>query len=964
MTCCRCNRSGSCRNCSCVKNGQNCTNCLPGRLDKCTNSTSDGSIAEASVQSGPRDSDNSQADVESPQLFTEEDLCESFPINATQQQETHVYAEHSDTQAGKTDWNLPEPTPVSSPSFSWGLLDAESFINTISQAYDEVVRWRKNLFLVPFGKAGNQFVTELARLFRAVADGSSLECIALKASTVLTILALQKPYRKSKAKLHAVCLERRLNDWLDGRIEDLLAEGRTIQKRNFRGLPFTKRQKSVSASDAARDFASLMFQGKCGAALRKLSGENSGGVLGEDDVLPSGESVSCVLKNKHPDAQGLIKEALSPPEEEPPLPNSVIFDCIDADLIRQAAKNTSGAAGPSGMDAHGWRRLCCTFKSASSELCHSLALLARRVCIQYIHPSILAPLCACRLVALNKCPGVRPVGICEVARRIISKAILFVVKDDIREAAGSHQLCGGQIAGIEAAVHAVRQLFDNDDTEAILLVDASNAFNSLNRANALTHIRGLCPPLSTVLTNFYRESAELYLGKDTLLSREGTTQGDPLAMPFYALATRPLIEALSSETSNLKQIWYADDATAAGKISSLKKWWDKLSSIGPSYGYFVNLAKSWLVTKDDHLLTASDLFGDTNVNITSEGRSVLGSPIGKPSFIESFVNEKVQEWTNDIENLSMFADSQPHAAYSALTHGLTSKWNYLSRTTPDIDHLLQPLEDSIRSKLFPKLTGRDPPSDQERMLFALPARLGGLNIWNPVTFANDQYCASKEVSKPLVDQILSQTGEYTYEVLADQITAKNEVKTRRRQQGEQAADQIRETLSPSMQYAMDLSKEKGASNWLTVLPLEEHGFSLHKRAFRDAIALRYGWLPTNTPSNCSCGHSFTIQHALSCPKGGYPSIRHNELRDLTASLLTETCHDVAVEPSLQPVTTERLIGASANTQDGARSDIVASGFWGGTFERAFFDVRVFNPFAPSNRRPNATATYRQHESVR
>ena len=139
---------------------------------------------------------------------------------------------------------------------------------------------------------------------------------------------------------------------------------------------------------------------------------------------------------------------------------------------------------------------------------------------------------------------------------------------------------------------------------------------------------------------------------------------------------------------------------------------------------------------------------------------------------------------------------------------------------------------------------------------------------------------------------------------------------------------------------------------------EEHGFSLHKGAIRDAIALTYGWLPTNTPSNCSCGHSFTIQHALSCPKGGYPSIRHNELRDLTASLLTETCQDVAVEPSIQPETTERLIGASANTQDGARSDIVASGFWGGTFERAFFDVRVFNPFAPS------TATYHQHENMK
>ena len=158
--------------------------------------------------------------------------------------------------------------------------------------------------------------------------------------------------------------------------------------------------------------------------------------------------------------------------------------------------------------------------------------------------------------------------------------------------------------------------------------------------------------------------------------------------------------------------------------------------------------------------------------------------------------------------------------------------------------------------------------------------------------------------------------------------------------------------------------EKGASSWLTVLPLEEHHFSLHKQAFRDALALRYGWLPSQVPSNCPCGHPFSTQHVLSCPKGGYPSIRHNELRDFTASLLSETCHGVAVEPSLQPVTSESLNGASANRQEGARLDIVASGFWGSTFERAFFDVRVFNPFAPSNRHSSIAATYRQHERVK
>ena len=82
---------------------------------------------------------------------------------------------------------------------------------------------------------------------------------------------------------------------------------------------------------------------------------------------------------------------------------------------------------------------------------------------------------ACRLMALNKNAGVCPIGICETVRRIISKAILSVTKGDIQDAVGTTQLCAGQIAGIEAGIHSVRDLFNKKETEGVLLVDASNA---------------------------------------------------------------------------------------------------------------------------------------------------------------------------------------------------------------------------------------------------------------------------------------------------------------------------------------------------------------------------------------------------------------------------------------------------------------------------------------------------------
>ena len=81
---------------------------------------------------------------------------------------------------------------------------------------------------------------------------------------------------------------------------------------------------------------------------------------------------------------------------------------------------------------------------------------------------------------------------------------------------------------------------------------------------------------------------------------------------------------------------------------------------------------------------------------------------------------------------------------------------------------------------------------------------------------------------------------------------------------------------------------------------------------------------------------------LNTPCPVLPSIRYNEIRDLTATLLTEVCNDVCIEPA---VTDEELTGSTANSQASAHLDIAANGVWGGTFERTYFDVRVFNPHA-------------------
>ena len=97
--------------------------------------------------------------------------------------------------------------------------------------------------------------------------------------------------------------------------------------------------------------------------------------------------------------------------------------------------------------------------------------------------------------------------------------------------------------------------------------------------------------------------------------------------------------------------------------------------------------------------------------------------------------------------------------------------------------------------------------------------------------------------------------------------------------------------------------------------------------------------PKDLASLCICGKPFSVEHALSCPTGGFPIIRHNELRDITASLMMEVCHGVAVEPTLQTLSGEQMALCSAITTDDARVDIQVTGFWGDRKQRAFFDVR-------------------------
>ena len=157
-----------------------------------------------------------------------------------------------------------------------------------------------------------------------------------------------------------------------------------------------------------------------------------------------------------------------------------------------------------------------------------------------------------------------------------------------------------------------------------------------------------------------------------------------------------------------------------------------------------------------------------------------------------------------------------------------------------------------------------------------------------------------------------------------------------------------------MHKLIALSAEKGASIWLSSLPLKDCGFRLGKQEFADALCMRYDLRLKDVPKNCTCGSPYTINHCLTCKNGGFVNIRHNTVRDTIAELLSDVCKDDRC-----PVTGE-VLPPGTNVADGARADTSALGFWL-PFSRAFFDALVFNPQAPSNWNKEIPRMYTHYE---
>ena len=247
-----------------------------------------------------------------------------------------------------------------------------------------------------------------------------------------------------------------------------------------------------------------------------------------------------------------------------------------------------------------------------------------------------------------------------------------------------------------------------------------------------------------------------------------------------------------------------------------------------------------------------------------------------------------------MEPLTEISKSQPHAAYVAFTKGFKSKFTYYLRTIESFEEYVDPIEEVIHTSFLPSLFGRAEPLPEElKELVNLSTVQGGIGISGLTRESSEQVNALLDITAPHVNFMVTQSSTIPARELMEE--RKREINAQRRATAKSRIDRIGESLSPDLLQAVQQTRDKGASSWLNAIPIEEHGLPLNKQEFRDSLCLRYNLLLPNLPSYCACGEIFTVNHALSCKKGGFIAQRHDTIRDLLTSHLSKVCKNVETE---------------------------------------------------------------------
>ena len=397
--------------------------------------------------------------------------------------------------------------------------------------WKKLVVYPSAMYRVPDGAAGKRFIRALDKELKGIKSRNwNSERV-----TIFTMVILQKNREVKRAKDIKNRISHRLDSWERGDY-DMLVQTTERDMQTF----LRANQGTTTSEQRYKIFNNIAMSKGTRAALNYIANSEKGGVLMPDDIdEKTGMLVKDALEAKHPDSRD---PDVSHWEEYDETPAFIDID-ITEDTVEEVSRHLSGGAGLNGTDSQEMSRWLTCYGPASRELRQTVAELANWLANNTPPWAAYRAFMSGRLIALDKCPGIRPIGIGEIWRRLFAKCLLKVTGAEATEACGTDQLCAGLKSGIEGGVHAMQEVWDEHRMEeewGVLLIDASNAFNEKERKGMLWTVRHEWPSGARFLFNVYRHHSALVIRNNNgigafILSKEGVTQGCPLAMFGYGL---------------------------------------------------------------------------------------------------------------------------------------------------------------------------------------------------------------------------------------------------------------------------------------------------------------------------------------------------------------------------------------------------------------------------------------------
>jgi hypothetical protein len=606
----------------------------------------------------------------------------------------------------------------------------------------------------------------------------------------------------------------------------------------------------------------------------------------DDRPAPDTDDTLHSLKEKHPPATTDRRVPCDPADNARFIPLQVSPDDIDRTL-RTFPLGSSG--GPDGLTPQHIRDLL--LGAPDDQLRKDITDLVNILLSGDLLLAVREVIFGGRLIALEKKEGgVRPICIGYTWRRLTAKCANRAVIAERSEELRPFQVGVGVSGGAEAIVHAARRLVTHlPDNHVIVKLDFTNAFNTVRRDLILDTVAEKIPQLYRFVHATYSCEAKLAYGSHTILSREGTQQGDPIAALEFCEAIQKLLLQLQANT----RFGYMDDLTLSGEMQTVAADVDQIVAAAVSTGLRLNETKCEIIAKDFKSIDKISTFKNFK-QVEPQDMTLLGAAVTNGPASERALQSKVDNLQRAVDRLALL---QAHDALSLLRNSMAMpKLLYILRTSPCFDSsLLSQFDAVLRQGLCNILNIQL--SDDQWTQASLPIYDGGLGIRSASMLAPSAFLASAAASRLLQNEMLPLSvrdiaDEDRTMALASWLNkAQLPAPPEQQQHLQKTWDRIMSSnslsglaarlTSPVDQARLLAVSAEHAGEWLKAPPITSVGLRLSNEMIRVAVGFRLG-ARTCEPHSCPCGKMVEADglHGLSCRRSGPRHQRHAELNDI------------------------------------------------------------------------------------